>query len=134
MKEGCKGKAMRCWALGRGWSTTGVMIKLRMNAPATLTLLPPVSIEPGTAVGFKEWALVWESMLRGETSVLFRKGGIAEGRQGFRFKHAEFFLFPTFFHEQVQSLRIAESTTLQEQPASVTIQAWAKVEFTVWVD
>src|SRR5438309_9815383 len=86
------------------------------------------------SIGFKEWALVCEALGSGRQTIILRKGGIAEGRQGFRFKHAEFFLFPTVFHEQVQSLRIAESTTLQEQPASVTIQAWAKVEFTVWVD
>lgn len=105
-----------------------------MNASATLPFLPSVSIEPGAGTGFKEWALICRSMLRGQTSVIFRKGGIAEGRQGFRFKHREFFLFPTFFHEQVQSVRLAESAALEEPPASVTIQAWAKVEFTVWVD
>ncbi|MBV9491632.1 MAG: DUF1802 family protein [Verrucomicrobia bacterium] len=105
-----------------------------MNAPAALTVPHPTSLLPGASVGFKEWALVCRSMLRGETSVLFRKGGIAEGRQGFRFKHAGFFLFPTFFHEQLEFLRLAEPAILQEQSAAVTIPAWAKVEFTVWVD
>lgn len=73
-------------------------------------------------------------MLAGETSVIFRKGGIAEGRQGFRFKHDGFFLFPTFFHEQLQYVRVVGAASLEEQPALVTIQAWAKVEFTVWVE
>ena len=73
-------------------------------------------------------------MLAGETSVIFRKGGIAEGRQGFRFKHEECFLFPTFFHEQLQCIRATETVSLEAQPEAVTIQAWVKVEFTVWVE
>jgi hypothetical protein len=105
-----------------------------MDALAGSLVPASVSLEPGPAIGFKEWALVCRSMLAGETSVIFRKGGIAEGRQGFRFKHDEFFLFPTFFHEQLQCVRVAETASLEEQPASVTIQAWAKVEFTVWVE
>jgi hypothetical protein len=105
-----------------------------MDALVASLVPASVSLEPGPAIGFKEWALVCRSMLAGETSVIFRKGGIAEGRQGFRFKHDEFFLFPTFFHEQLQCVRVTEAASLEEQPASVTIQAWAKVEFTVWVE
>jgi hypothetical protein len=51
------------------------------------------------SVGFKEWALVCEALGTGEQTILLRKGGIAEGRDGFGFRHSEFFLFPTFFHE-----------------------------------
>jgi hypothetical protein len=105
-----------------------------MDALAASFVPASASLEPGPAIGFKEWALVCRSMLAGETSVIFRKGGIAEGRQGFRFKHDEFFLFPTFFHEQLQCVRVAETVSLEEQPAVVTIQAWVKVEFTVWVE
>jgi hypothetical protein len=42
----------------------------------------------------------------GRRSVILRKGGIAEGRVGFSFRHREFFLFPTFFHEQTVKVRI----------------------------
>jgi hypothetical protein len=105
-----------------------------MDALAASLVPASVSLEPGPAIGFKEWAVVCRSMLAGETSLIFRKGGIAEGRQGFRFKHDEFFLFPTFFHEQLQCVRVDETVSLEEQPASVTIQAWVKVEFTVWVE
>jgi hypothetical protein len=105
-----------------------------MDASVTSAVPPSISLPAGPAIGFKEWALVCRSMLAGETSVIFRKGGIAEGRQGFRFKHDEFFLFPTFFHEQLQCVRVAGTTPLEEQPAAVTIQARAKVEFTVWVE
>ncbi len=50
---------------------------------------------------FKEWALVCEALGSGRQSIILRKGGIAEGRAGFSFCHAEFLLFPTWFHEQL---------------------------------
>src|SRR5438477_1344443 len=46
------------------------------------------------SVGFKEWSLVCDALGRGEQSVILRKGGIAEGREGFSFRYREFFLFP----------------------------------------
>jgi hypothetical protein len=55
---------------------------------------------------FKEWTLVCDALARGKQSLIIRKGGIAEGRDGFRFKHPEFLLFPTLFHEQVAKLRV----------------------------
>lgn len=58
------------------------------------------------AIAFKEWSLVCEALGRGEQSIILRKGGIAEGRDGFQFKHREFFLFPTHFHEQAKHLRL----------------------------
>ena len=57
------------------------------------------------SVGFKEWAAVCEALGCGRQSIILRKGGIAEGREGFSFKHREFFLFPTWFHEQPQKVR-----------------------------
>jgi hypothetical protein len=57
------------------------------------------------SVGFKEWALVCAALGRGRQSIILRKGGIAEGREGFSFKHHEFFLFPTWFHEQPEKVR-----------------------------
>ena len=45
------------------------------------------------SIGFKEWAVVCEALGSGRQSIILRKGGIAEGREGFSFKHREFFLF-----------------------------------------
>src|SRR5438046_2307968 len=59
------------------------------------------------SAGFKEWSLVCDALGRGRQSVILRKGGIAEGRGGFSFRHRGFFLFPTFFHEQIAKVRIA---------------------------
>jgi hypothetical protein len=87
----------------------------------------------GASVAFKEWALVCASMLRGKTSLIFRKGGIAEGREGFRFRHERFFLFPTFFHEQVERLRV-DVPAIEPESDVVTFSAYVQVEFTRWVD
>ncbi len=59
------------------------------------------------SIGFKEWSLVCDALGRGEQTVILRKGGLAEGRGGFSFRHREFFLFPTFFHEQIGKVRSA---------------------------
>ena len=63
---------------------------------------------------FKEWTLVCDALARGAQSLIIRKGGIAEGREGFRFKHPEFLLFPTLFHEQAAKLRVPADTALPE--------------------
>jgi hypothetical protein len=55
-------------------------------------------------VAFKEWAIVTDALLRGEQIIILRKGGIAEGRGGFRPEHEQFWLFPTQFHQQRESV------------------------------
>ena len=62
--------------------------------------------------GFKEWTLICDALGRGAQSIILRKGGIAEGRAGFRFQHDEFLLFPTLFHEQVAKLKLPPATPL----------------------
>lgn len=57
-------------------------------------------------VGFKEWEVVCRALAEGRQSLIIRKGGIAEGRKGFRFEHPEFYLFPTRFHEQLDRIRV----------------------------
>ena len=81
------------------------------------------------SVGFKEWALVCEALGRGEQTILLRKGGIAEGRAGFQFQHGEFFLFPTFFHEQAGKTRIADARIPEQREGEIEIRFLAKVEF-----
>ncbi len=61
---------------------------------------------------FKEWTLICDALARGQQSLILRKGGIAEGRAGFRFQHADFLLFPTLFHEQAAKLRVPPATPL----------------------
>jgi len=78
-------------------------------------------------VGFKEWALVCEALGTGRQSVLLRKGGIAEGRAGFGFRHSEFFLFPTFFHEQVVKVREPDAAIPAEREGEIEVRYFAKV-------
>ena len=80
------------------------------------------------SVGFKEWALVCEALGRGEQTIILRKGGIAEGRDGFQFRHPEFFLFPTFFHEQVEKVRLSGAEIPAAAEGEVCIQYFARVE------
>lgn len=82
------------------------------------------------SVGFKEWALVCEALGRGAQSILLRKGGIAEGRDGFQFQEREFFLFPTFFHEQVGKVRSAGAELPEKREGEIEIRFFARVETT----
>src|ERR1700710_145296 len=85
------------------------------------------------SVGFKEWAIVCEALGRGEQSVILRKGGIAEGRAGFTFEHREFFLFPTFFHEQVEKTRSVGGAVPQQRAGEIEIGYFAKLGFSAVV-
>lgn len=50
----------------------------------------------------KEWDVVCEALGCGRQVVVIRKGGIAEGKEGLTFRHGEFALLPTFFHQQTE--------------------------------
>ena len=80
------------------------------------------------SIGFKEWALVCEALGRGRQSIIVRKGGIAEGRAGFSFQHREFFLFPTWFHEQPAKVRTTDIETPEECAGEIEIRNFAKLE------
>jgi hypothetical protein len=79
------------------------------------------------SAGLKEWAIVCEAMGRGEQSVILRKGGIAEGRAGFAFRHSEFFLFPTFFHEQIDKVRKNGAEIPKAPEGEIEIRFFAKL-------
>ena len=79
------------------------------------------------SIGFKEWSLVCNALGHGTQSVILRKGGIAEGREGFSFRRLEFFLFPTFFHEQIGKVRIA-AADIAAPGNTIAIGWYAKVE------
>ena len=80
------------------------------------------------SVGFKEWAIVCEALGRGEQSIILRKGGIAEGRDGFTFRHAEFFLFPTYFHEQLERTRVVSREIPPRRDGEIEVRFFARVE------
>src|SRR5438105_3382392 len=80
------------------------------------------------SVGFTEWAVVCEALGHGRQSIILRKGGIAEGRDGFSFKHTEFFLFPTWFHEQPEKVRDPGLVGHESEPGAVEIKFRAKLD------
>lgn len=80
------------------------------------------------SIGFKEWALVCDALGRGEQCLILRKGGLAEGRDGFAFRHVEFFLFPTFFHAQFGMLRGGGAELPRVPPGRIEIRFFAKIE------
>jgi hypothetical protein len=56
-------------------------------------------------IAFKEWAVVCAALNSGRQTIILRKGGIDEGREGFRVKHREFWLLPTRFHQDASQLK-----------------------------
>jgi hypothetical protein len=82
--------------------------------------------------GFKEWTLVCNALGAGAQSLIIRKGGIAEGRAGFRFQHEEFLLFPTLFHEQVAKLKLPANTQIPalREDGQHEVRLKARVEWT----
>jgi len=70
----------------------------------------------------------------GRQSILLRKGGIAEGREGFAFKHREFLLFPTWFHEQVSKTTLPPEVAVPEPAGDdLVFDLAATVEWTALV-
>jgi hypothetical protein len=83
------------------------------------------------AAAFKEWALICEALGSGRQNLIIRKGGIAEGREGFAFQNREFFLFPTWFHEQLIRTKLPPETPVPEPlDEEFEIQFAATVEWT----
>ena len=94
----------------------------------------------GESIGFKEWQVVCDALASGRQSILLRKGGIHEGRQGFSFAHEAFFLFPTRFHVLADQVREGEVKVMPEWQVGDMIRithhaeaSWA-VTLTDWND
>jgi len=90
------------------------------------------------AVGFKEWSGVCDALIRGEQTIILRKGGIDEGPGGFKPEHPLFWLYPTRIHEAQQGLRIEpEPPAALSSPslaAMVPIRGLAAVDSIYYVD
>lgn len=85
-------------------------------------------------MAFKEWGAVCAALGQGRQSVIVRKGGIHEGREGFRVDHQEFWLFPTRFHQGADQLRPEHADLLNapiaNEPASgrIRLALYAEVD------
>lgn len=82
---------------------------------------------------FKEWAVVVRALGSGRQILILRKGGIREETGEFQMEHNEFFLFPTYEHQNKEDLKPEAhqdlDLVLQEKPNSnfIPIQYCAKV-------
>ena len=83
---------------------------------------------------FKEWQVVCDALSNGEQTLILRKGGIAEGRQGFRWQHDGFFLFPTRFHQQLDGVKGQRSIVEGAEEGRLEISLWVDVVFTARIE
>lgn len=80
--------------------------------------------QSGEVIAFKEWEVVCEALATGRQTVILRKGGIHEGREGFAWKHESFVLFPTRFHSQQEGVLAKD----WEQFGGVAASEWQEGE------
>lgn len=95
-------------------------------------------MEPTCSIAFKEWAAVCEALAAGRQTIILRKGGIHEGREGFRVQHARFWLYPTRFHQTAGELTSDAATFVDRalartkpgpgEAALISIRLLAQVE------
>lgn len=83
---------------------------------------------------FKEWAVVCAALERGQQTIILRKGGIREEAGRFTVETPEFFLMPTYEHQNSELLKTehaCELAALQATalaPNTVTLSAYATVD------
>jgi hypothetical protein len=66
----------------------------------------------------KEWAVVQAALAEGRQILLLRKGGLIETRGSFTVEHPEFFIYPTYLHQQRNGIIPAERENLERHLAS----------------
>jgi hypothetical protein len=80
----------------------------------------------------KEWSVTTDSLLTGRQTLLLRKGGIHEQRDGFKVEHQDFFLFPSHLHQHPQALHPSFRSDLYgpngSKPRTVVLNTFARVQ------
>ena len=83
-------------------------------------------METANRIAFKEWAVICAALERRGQIAILRKGGIHEGRQGFRVAYPEFWLFPTYLHQSAPGLVVEAQSLLEDvsarQPPEETVR------------
>ena len=88
-----------------------------------------------TISALKEWAIVCKGLEVGRQTILLRKGGIMERKDGFELKHNDFYMFPTYEHQSRDLLQKEYAdefeSILQDKPPDDlnVIYLYAKVIF-----
>jgi hypothetical protein len=86
----------------------------------------------------KEWAVVCRALADGRQTLLIRKGGIQEIKDGFEVTHQRFWLFPTYVHQKEADLVPAAREEFRRvhaapPPGTLAIQLYATVADVVQV-
>ena len=94
---------------------------------------------PNTSdIALKEWSVVCEAIAQGRQQVLFRKGGIHEGPDGFTPEHQEFWLFPTGFHQSLDRIRPefrdGLASRMEIPDGQLPLQHFCRTTEVKWVD
>ncbi|HSA74407.1 MAG TPA: DUF1802 family protein [Nitrososphaeraceae archaeon] len=87
-------------------------------------------------LALKEWSIVCKALEEGKQSVLLRKGGILEYRNGFEVSQKIFLLYPTLEHQAeeyvqasyIQEFEFQKSNDVNIKETSNTIGILAKME------
>ena len=95
--------------------------------------------EPTHQPAFKEWEAIVEALGQGAQIIILRKGGIAEGRQGFEARHPKFWLFPTAYHQQWEKTkpelqRFLAPAAVRKADQPIALQYFAEVTDAVYLD
>jgi hypothetical protein len=86
-----------------------------------------------TNAALKEWAVVCRALADGRQTLLIRKGGILEVKDGFEVTHRNFWLFPTHVHQKATDLipaicgEFQVLQTAQPSPGAIPLQLYATV-------
>jgi hypothetical protein len=92
-----------------------------------------------TGAALKEWAVVCRALADGRQTVLIRKGGILEVKDGFEVAHRSFWLFPTYVHQKTSDLvpglheEFRTAQAARPLPGVVSVQLHATVTDAVQV-
>jgi hypothetical protein len=92
-----------------------------------------------TNAALKEWAIVCRALADGRQTILIRKGGIQEIKDGFEVMHRDFWLFPTYVHQKATDLVPAARQEFQSvqadppAPGMLSMHLYATVEDVVRV-
>ena len=92
------------------------------------------------ATALKEWSSVVEALKTGRQIILLRKGGLADKGKVFAVEDTEFFLYPSYVHQQVEYVQhdfledFQRVTTPSASDGQVRFDCYAVVHQSIAVD
>ncbi|MEE9285574.1 MAG: DUF1802 family protein [Dehalococcoidia bacterium] len=94
-------------------------------------------MRPTNVTALKEWSSVVEALKSGRQIILLRKGGLADKGRVFAVEDDEFFLYPTYLHQQVEFIKpecvaaFQQASATPSENGAVTFDSYAVVHESV---